>query len=174
MSAHRLSWLATFTSHVPANIYRFWLGEGDLTFDGHVYRGVSGPNGAAMEIGRMLAGTDLRSERLTIRIATTTDAAKEWARQDYGPMQAVVEWISTSDHGKTWTSTGRSYEGRVSNGDLNIEDEVFSAEIEPQAGLSDWAIPDQWDHASQQQRRPGDLGFQFADDLASGIDIRWP
>ena len=174
MSANRLSWLATFESAVPANAFRFWLGQGDLTFGGEVYQGVSGPNGAALEIGQMLTGTDFRSERLTIRIATDTDAARQWARQDYGPMKATVEWISSADYGATWTSTGRAYVGRISNGDLDVENNVFSAEIEPQAGLVDWSLPEQWDHASQQQRHPGDLGFAFQDDLASGIDIRWP
>ena len=174
MTTTRLSWAATFTSHVPAGTYRFWLGEGDLTFAGQTYRGVMGSNGAAMSIGQMTAGTSIGSERLTIQIATTTLAAKEWAQNDYGPMDAVVEWITSTDLGKTWITTGRSYKGQISNGDYDVNTQVFSAEIESQAGLQDYRVPLVWDHANQQVRYPGDLGFEFADDLASGIEIRWP
>ena len=170
----RLAWLATFVSHVPVGTYRFWLGEGDLTFGGQTYNGVMGPNGAAMAIGPMNAGTAIGTERLTIQIATTTDAAKTWAQNDYGPMATTIEWITTTDAGKTWISTGRTYKGRISNGDYDRDTQVFSAEIETQAGLIDYSRPQQWDNSSQLQRYPNDKGFEFAADLASGIDVRWP
>ena len=173
MTTTRLTWFATMRSHVPVGTYRFWLGEGNRTYGGQTYNGVMGPNGAAMAIGQMTAGTSVGLERLTIQIAGTTATAKQFMQNGYGPMETTVEWASSPDAGKSFVSTNRSYKGRISNGDYDFNTNIFSSEIESQAGLQDYSLPQQWDHASQQQRHPGDLGFEYTDDLASGIDIKW-
>ena len=169
----RLAWLLTLTTHAPASVSRFWMGIGDLAFGGVTYTGVEGPGGFLMQISVAASATDVPDERTSLVIAATTDAAREFFREDRGPMGVRVEYITSIDHGATWQSTGRVTSGRISNADYDAVQRLWAAEIETVAG-TEFIKPEHWDHASQQRRFPGDLGFQFQADLASGIDIRWP
>lgn len=169
----RLSWLITLTVENPAAAYRYWLGAGDLVFDGETWHGVMGPNGAALAVAVPQSSTGVPDARMQIHFAVADDASLQFFREDRGPMPVSVQFIRQDDATGVWSRLGNAFEGRVSNGDLNIEEGRWSAEIETDLGL-DYVEPEAWDHASQQRRHPGDLGFEFAADLASGVEERWP
>lgn len=168
----RMAWLLTLTAQHPALTGRWWSGQNDLAFGGETYSGALGPNGPVVAIGVMAAGTNIPDQRLSVTIAANTPAAIQWFSIDRGPMSAVVEWLFMKEGG-SWTSTGMKVNGRVSNADLDIENGIWSAEIETVGGV-EYVVPDRWDHSSQLRRHAGDEGFIYAAQLAGGISIPWP
>lgn len=170
-------WLMTFPDHNP--VYRFWSGEGDLSLDGHTWAGRSWVSLSAAE--NALDGPDKRMT-VSLAVSTTSDepAEREAMRhlrtilmQDPGPLEVVIEWIFSRDHGQTWQRLPATFAGRLSN--PVIRDGVYSIEIETWAGDVDRGRPLKWSDEDQRARAPGDRGLEYMRQLSEGIvDARWP
>lgn len=162
----QVAWLCSFVN----TTYRFWSGEGDLSFDSVTYTGA----GQLIEISP--AEVDLKSQnrRLTASLALNDDPAIRQAfMQDPGPLTVEVNWIYSEDNGKTWTRLPRKYVGRLSN--PKFVNNVYQVELETYAGDVDRGRPRRWSDEDQRAYYPGDKGMEYMRELEQGIDkVLWP
>ncbi len=158
-----IAWLAEFkdTTHL------FWSGEGTLTFNSKTYEGAP-----FIRVSASQSSVGAPRRRLQVSFALTDRTTRLAFLQDPGPLTVEVTWIHSTDNGATWQLAPRKFVGRLSN--PVISGGVYTIEIETYGGDVDRGVPLTWSDDDQQKRFPGDKGFEYLRQLASGIDTSWP
>ena len=149
--------------------YRYWTGEGDMIFEGVMYRGgritdVFSPIGSTVD-GGLVSG-------ITLAITGATERA-DFLRLS-GTATARLRVIGTTDGGFTYTPVGRLVEGPLNSGIL--QGGRFNFELSPRSPVSDRAVIIRWSHEDRVARYgAGDRGMARMSALAGeGLPGRWP
>ena len=165
---YTIEYLLTLTH--GTDIRRWWTGENDLSFDGQSYEGTATDKGGSFinitPIERTAGTPNIRG---TITMAVTNETFQRMYQQDRGIVSAKVVWIWLD--GRAWRQTGQSFDGFLSH--IRMQDGLLTAEIETVRG---GAFPQQvnyWSHEEQQRNYPGDLFFEFAEEIEKGIEVQW-
>ena len=163
-------WVARFlpSGHEDALTLRLWSGDQPLTLEGTTYAPGHGITllHAANEIGAP-------SRRVTCSFAIVDAASRAMLMQDPGPQMVEVRFVESTDKGGSWRFAPGRYIGRLSR--PSIAGGLFSVELETYRGDADRGRPLKWSHERQVKRGSGgDLAFEMAADLQSGLTVRWP
>ena len=173
-------WLVTVQAVSASQPYpavaerRWWSGEGALTFSGNSYEGTwSADYGALVTVSAVSQDLNDPTSRVRFVVALDPSALPELASRDPGIPEVTLQWITSTDHGATWSLVPRRFVGQVSaptlnEGNLEVEVEQYSTDTD--AGITHY-----WSHESHIQRFPGDMGFSFVRELTRiGTETRWP
>ena len=152
-------------------INRWWSGEGDLTFEGHTWKGTKNKKGSLIEISEASYTENLPDRRLTARMAVTNDSVRRLLTIDLGSVDVQIGWIYNTNyfHPDSWNRVPRYFNGRI--GRSVISQGVFECEVETYLGDIDRGVPEYW---SYETSVPGDRYAEQARELAGGLEIRWP
>ncbi len=171
--ATRVHWLIELTGGIVGAPHRFWSGEGAITIGGEEYMGVTRKDGGAvMSISELQQEVGAPDKRLTINLVVVAEAFRRLLTMNIGAATVRIGWIYSRDMGQTWVELPRSFTGRLSA--PTIKDGILTAEVETFSGDVDRGRPLMWSDVHQQERYPGDRGFEFTRELAKGVDLRWP
>jgi len=147
---------------------RFWSGDSDAVIGGKTYR-----PGHFISIQHAANETGTPNRRATASFAVTDPAVRAALLQDEGPTLIEVQFVHSADRGRTWRIVGNRHIGRLSS--PLLRDGAYSVEIETYRGDVDRGRPAKWSHERQSKRGGGgDLAFEMAAQLASGVETRWP
>ena len=170
----RLGWTLEFldTPYRGASPFRFWSGEGDLTFslnddDEKTYKGTNG-------IITLAAPKEGSNEAIRLRavMEVSNRAIREQLTYDVGPLLVDVHWIYNKRGNATWHDTNKSFRGRLSSPILTGAQ--YTINVESVISDIDRGRVVNWSDDIQQSRHTGDKGFEYLTALAEGIETRWP
>ena len=168
-----VAWVATLHNvGDPPEDLRLWSGMGDLTYGGNVFQGVTGASGAFAGISAVEQTLGSPVSRVEAILMVPPAAVREILSFDAGPVNVDIQFIFSADYGDTWNDAPVSVHGRLSN--PRLDNGVYTVEIETWTGDADRGTPKLWSDDAQKTEYPGDKAFQFAAQLESGIEARWP
>ena len=169
-------------------INRWWSGMGDLTFEGHVWRGAArsgNPRETFMAVSDVVWTRDAPGRRATVSWAVLPEHARHAVAVDLGGIGVDIGWIVRPPYGtwppvaerpswltvdaSGWARGPASHEGVV--GESNLHDGYFSIEVETEFGDIDRGIPLYWSHETAEE---GDLYAEMAEHIARQPEIDWP
>lgn len=177
MADRYVAWIGYVTDTDPGDPTvprRWWSGEDDLVFEGHVWRGAfnAAADGALIDISDVSQTIDLPGQRTSIRLAVSGAAIRHALSVNMGAVEVHIGWIFSLDEGATWMRVPRRIIADLS--ETKVVDGELIASLDDEMGDGDRGRPLWWSDASQQSRSPGDRAFAQAGPLASDRDIRWP
>ena len=152
--------------------YRVWSGEGQLSLNSETWEGVSGANGAAVQLSAYTAQIGQPRQRTQVQVAVPPAAIRDMLAFDSGPRGIRVHYIYSTDAGRTWEEAPISIAGQVSR--PQYEDGLYTVEIETWGGDADRGEPKFWSDETQKAEHSGDKGFEFARQIAQGLEVKWP
>lgn len=159
-----IGWLAEFDGF-DINL---WSGDSVLNFDNKVYQ-----PGHFISLDHAGSEIGTPTQRLRASFPVTDPGVRAKLLEDEGPVLVRGRFIFSNDNGLNWTVGGNPFVGRLSNPRLSAGS--YSVEIETYGGDVDRGRTVKWSHERQVKRGSGgDLAFEMAGQLESGLSIRWP
>lgn len=155
-------------------VARVWTGHVELTLDAQDGDGeqdwIGGGGAMSITPARVQAGPSV--DALTIQINGIPERhQRDWVIP-VGGSPVEIRYISSEDHGRTWTLIPLVREGVLSGPSLSAG--VYSVDVIDEYHNRSRAHPRTWSDEDQRTRYPGDQGMEGMRSLASGIDLRWP
>ena len=151
---------------------RIWSGTENIEFpasSGDVYLGA----GTVLSIGPASFTTGHKEQSLTATMIVNPAEDTSFL-QDPGLVQVIITWIWSRDvFPFQWNLLGKKFVGFLSNPRFNGEHE-YQIDIATYTEDVDRGTPLRWSHAAQQNRYPGDKGYEYLRDLGTGFETRWP
>lgn len=164
------TWIQNLITVEYKTVMRLWTGRGDLEFGGQTWRG----GGAALRVSEVETASGEPDRRMKIEISGIPNSLRGKFLQDVGPLPVLIEWVWSSDSGKTWNKLRDiQFRGRLSS--PSFANGVFSVELETYRGDVDRGAPRLWSHEDQQRRTAGDKGMEYMRLLSQeGVETGWP
>lgn len=142
--------------------FRVWSGRGDLSFNSEIYTGV----GDLGKISEVEEGVDQRAFGISLEISGVPSANISLALSEELQNRKAQVWLGFFDSNYALiTSPVLLFRGRMDTMDIKLG-KTATIVVTAESRLIDWgrARIRRYTDADQQERFPGDKGFQFVSD----------
>jgi hypothetical protein len=179
VTAAQLAELAA-TSKTPVLFYqgefasgdlRLWSGVGDKTWAGYTWTGA----GVLLGISPVKEAASIVANGIQVTLSGMPSSVIAKVHDEARPNKLGRVWLGFLDAtGAVVADPVKSFEGRLDVPEVVDGGETCTITVSYESRLIDLRRPRlwRWDHATQQQHYPGDLGFQYVADLQDQV-IEW-
>lgn len=150
--------------------FRVWSGRGDLTFNSEIYLGI----GDLGEISQIEEGIEQRAFGISLKLSGVSTSNISLALSEELQNRKLEVWLGFFDSSYVLVVDPiLLFRGRMDTMDVKLG-KTATIVVTAESRLIDWARPRvrRYTDGDQQERFPGDLGFQFTSD-ASDKEIVW-